>query len=56
MAHEEMWWLSRRCGGSTKEMWWLIASTPDFWDRGPGFGSGISRNYHDALKDHGVII
>ena len=27
----------------SKEMWWLIGSSPDFWgSRGPGFESGIS--------------
>ena len=30
-------------------MWWLIASAPDVWDRGPGFESGISHNDPDAL-------
>ena len=26
------------------EMWWLIGSAPDFWDRSPGFESGTSNN------------
>ena len=33
-------------------MWWPIGSTPDFWDRGPGFESGVYHNDPDALQDH----
>ena len=39
---------------SILEMWWLIASAPGFWGRGPGFESGFSHNDLDALQDHCV--
>ena len=35
-------------------MWWIIASTPDFWGRGPGFKSDIFHSDPDALQDHCV--
>ena len=38
------------------ELWWLIASAPVFWGRGPGLESGIAHNDHDALQDHCVIM
>ena len=34
------------------QMWWLIGSAPDFWDRGSGFESGIYHKDSDALQDH----
>ena len=37
-------------------MWWLIASTPDFWGRDLGFESGISHNNPGAVLDHFVIL
>ena len=48
-AFGEMWWLILK-------MWWLIGSSPDFWDRGPWFESGISHNDPDALQDHCLIM
>ena len=39
----------RRCGGS-------IGSAPDFWDRGPGFESGVTHNDPGALQDYCVIL
>ena len=32
------------------EMWWLICSTFDIWDRCPWFETGISHNEHEALQ------
>ena len=38
------------------QMWWLIGSAADFWDRGPGFESGFPYYDPDALPDHCVIM
>ena len=37
-------------------MSWLIGNAPDFWDRGPGFESGIYHNDPDALQDYCEIM
>ena len=45
-------WNNCRVSLEMLEMWWLIASAPDFWGGGPGFESGNSHNDPDALHDH----
>ena len=63
VCFNKMWWLNRRCGGSIGDVvaqlrrcGGSIGSAPDFWDRGPGFESGVTHNDPGALQDYCVIL
>ena len=49
-------WVARHDNRSATATVTWTARRGDFWDRGPGFESGIPHNDHGVLQDHCVIL